>query len=77
MKGLDKLIDNIVLPLATRVGSMATGALVALGVANEHAVTFGGAVAVIAAVVPLMAWDLISAYVRKRQVQAKAVANGL
>lgn len=76
VKGLDKLIDNMVLPLATRIGSLASGAVVALGVSSDHAMTFGNGIAILAAVVPFMAYDLFAAYLRKKQVQKKAVANG-
>lgn len=76
MKGLDKLIDNLVLPLATRIGSIASGALIAVGVSSEHAMTFGSGIAILAAVVPFMTWDLLLAFWRKQQVQKQALANG-
>jgi hypothetical protein len=52
------MVDNLIEPLALRIGSMTAGGLVALGMANEDAVTVQNAVAVVV----LLGAELVARY---------------
>lgn len=69
-------VENVLLPIGTRLGSLVSGALIYYGVQNDHAMNLGGLIQTGVVIGGLVAVDLVLAYVRKKQVQAKAVANG-
>lgn len=64
--------SNIIAPLATRLGSLATGALVATGANTTHADWVGTGIAGAF----FIATDLGLAWLRKRSIQNKAMAEG-
>lgn len=72
---VEKTAENILLPIATRLGSAASGLLVGLGVSETHATNAGGLVQTGIIVVAFVAIDLVASYMRRKQVANKAVAN--
>lgn len=68
---LELIKENVVKPLLTRVGSLTSGALVAMGAQQDHAnwlalgVLGGG----------LIIFDLTTAYLRKRNLVNKAAQS--
>lgn len=70
-------VENVLLPIGTRLGSLVSGALIYYGVQNDHAMNLAGVIQTGVVIGGLVAVDLVFAYVRKKQVQAKAVANGV
>lgn len=75
--GLKSVLENVVRPAFTRLGSLAAGGLIQYGIATEHA----NAIALGGVSLMLVGIDLMLAYVTKKVVQrqavAKAMANGL
>ncbi|QCS37225.1 hypothetical protein [Tortoise microvirus 71] len=63
--------DLLVKPMATRLGTMATGALIGLGANATHADWVGTGVAGAL----LIGADLMAAWLRKRSIERKAVAK--
>lgn len=64
--------EYILLPTLTRLGTWLAGSLLGYGIAADHANAIGlGAVALIAAGI-----DYATAYVARKRVERKALANG-
>lgn len=74
-KILYNTVENVLLPIGTRLGSIVSGGLIYWGVQNDSAMNLGGVVQTGVVVLGLVGVDLVLALIRKRQVQAKAVAN--
>lgn len=69
---LDLLKSNVLAPLATRLGTLATGGLLGIGANATHADWVGTGIAGGF----LIAMDLGLAWLRKRSIQNKAMAQG-
>lgn len=66
---MDPIMSNVLVPLFTRVGTLATGFLVGMGANTNHAEWVGLGVAGLG----LIGVDLGLAWLRKRSIQRKAV----
>lgn len=75
MSVLSKAIENIVLPIATRMGVATSGLLVGFGVATDHAASAATVVQTAVVVGALVAVDLVSSYMRRKQVAKQAVLD--
>lgn len=67
----DAIKNNVLLPASTRLGTLASGGLIAIGVETGHATTLGTALPVAV----LVGVDLMLAWLRKRSIQRKTLAK--
>lgn len=66
---IEGIIQNVVRPLSTRIGTATSMALTGYGVAEGHASVLGSAATILLGI----GCDLVLAWFRKRSIQKKAV----